>query len=54
MRPIVLYVWGTEATVKSDENKFAIFERKILRRIFGLKKSILGEFGIRKIEIEEL
>jgi hypothetical protein len=33
IRPIVLYVCGAWASTKSDENKFMIIERKILRRI---------------------
>jgi hypothetical protein len=32
VRPVVLYAYSTWATTKSDELKFAIFERKILKR----------------------
>jgi hypothetical protein len=46
-RPIVLYACGAWAPTKSDENKLIIFERKILRRIFGLKRNEEGIYEIR-------
>jgi hypothetical protein len=39
VRPIVLYACGAWASTKTDEKKLMIFERKILRRIFGPKKN---------------
>jgi len=47
LRPIVLYSCGSWASTKSDENKFMIFERKILRRIFGPKRNDEGGYEIR-------
>jgi len=46
----------TWALRKSDENKFLILERKILRKIFGpIKYDIIGEWRRRKnIELEEM
>ena len=35
IRPVLLYGSETWATTKNDENKIKIFERKILRRIYG-------------------
>ncbi|KAL4085316.1 hypothetical protein QTP88_027175 [Uroleucon formosanum] len=39
VRPIALYASSTWATTKSDEKKLEVFERKILRKIFGPKKN---------------
>uniref|UniRef100_A0A2S2NC82 Uncharacterized transposon-derived protein F52C9.6 n=1 Tax=Schizaphis graminum TaxID=13262 RepID=A0A2S2NC82_SCHGA len=47
VRPIVLYACGAWASTKSDENKLMIFERKILRRIFGPKRNEEGYYEIR-------
>jgi hypothetical protein len=47
VRPIVLYACGAWASTKSDENKLMIFVRKILRRIFGLKRNEEGIYEIR-------
>lgn len=38
IRPVVTYAAETICLTKQDENKLRIFERKILRKIFGLKK----------------
>lgn len=38
IRPVLLYAYETRPTTKRNEDKIAIFERKILRRIiFGSK-----------------
>jgi len=47
VRPVVLYACGSCASTKSDENKLMIFERKILRRIFGPKRNEEGSYEIR-------
>ncbi|XP_022171125.1 uncharacterized protein LOC111034293 [Myzus persicae] len=47
VRPIVLYACGAWASTKSDENKLRIFERKVLRRIFGPKRNDEGNYEIR-------
>ena len=47
IRPIVLYACGAWASTKSDENKLMVFERKILRRIFGPKRNNEGSYEIR-------
>jgi hypothetical protein len=39
VRSIVLYACGSWALTKKDEKKLMIFERKILRRMFGTKKN---------------
>jgi len=50
-RPVILYGSETWALRKSDENKFLILERKILRKIFGsIKDDITGEWRREKIE----
>jgi len=38
IRPIVPYASETWTTTKTDKQKVAIFERKVLRKIFGPKK----------------
>jgi RNAse (barnase) inhibitor barstar len=38
IRPIVLYACGAWASTKSDEKRLLLFERKILRRIYGPKR----------------
>lgn len=38
VRPVALYACSVWAMTKSDELKFAISERKILRRIYGPQK----------------
>jgi len=48
IRPVILYGAETWPLKKSDENKFLILERKILRKIFGpVKDSISGEWRRR-------
>jgi len=39
IRPIVLYACGAWATIKSDEKRLLLFERRILRRIYGPKRN---------------
>ena len=49
IRPVILYESETRALRKSDENKFLILERKILRKIFGpIKDNITEEWRRRK------
>lgn len=49
LRPIVTYACETWARIKGDEGKLAIFERKILRRIYGPAfYVVLGVFKRRK------
>jgi hypothetical protein len=36
LRPVVTYACCTWATTAGDENKLSIFERKVLRKIYGL------------------
>ncbi|KAL4083745.1 hypothetical protein QTP88_029061 [Uroleucon formosanum] len=50
IRPIVLYACETWATTEMDENKLGVFERKILRKIYGPKKNDVGEFEVRTNE----
>jgi hypothetical protein len=54
IRPVVLYGSETWVLRKSDENKFLILERKILRKIFGpIKNDITGDWRRRKnIELQ--
>jgi hypothetical protein len=56
IRPVILYGSETWALRKSDENKFLILERRILRKIFGpIKNNITGEWRRRKnIELQEI
>ncbi|KAL4141433.1 hypothetical protein QTP88_004071 [Uroleucon formosanum] len=39
IRPMVLYACGAWASTKSDEKRLLLFERKILRRIYGPKRN---------------
>ncbi|KAL4084697.1 hypothetical protein QTP88_027621 [Uroleucon formosanum] len=39
IKPIVLYACGAWASTKSDEKRLLLFERKILRRIYGPKRN---------------
>ncbi|KAL4083661.1 hypothetical protein QTP88_028977 [Uroleucon formosanum] len=51
LRPIVTYACETWSTTKGDNIKLAIFERKILRKIFGPVYNLdLGTFERRKNE----
>jgi hypothetical protein len=56
IRPVILYESKTWALRKSDENKFLILERKILRKIFGyIKDDITGEWRRRRNrELQEI
>jgi len=47
VRPLVLCVHGAWASTKADETKLMVFERKVLRRIFGLKRNEDGVYEIR-------
>lgn len=49
MKPIVLYAGETWATTKTD-NKLAVFERKIFRKMFGPKNNEEGEFEVKTNE----
>ncbi|KAJ4433364.1 hypothetical protein ANN_15623 [Periplaneta americana] len=46
LRPIVTYASETWSKLKEDENRIAIWERKILRRIYG-PKLVNGEWRLR-------
>lgn len=47
VKPVALYACGTWAMTKSDEEKLGVFERKILRKIFGPKRINDGEYEVR-------
>ncbi|XP_022171485.1 uncharacterized protein LOC111034523 [Myzus persicae] len=48
LRPIVMYGCETSSTTKGDETKLLIFERKILRRIYGpMYNTETGEYERR-------
>jgi len=47
---VALYADGTWATIKSNERKLEMLERKILRKIFGSKRNNEGEYEIRNNE----
>jgi len=50
VKPVTLYARSTWATTKSDEGKLGVFERKILRKIFGPKRNksrVNGEYEVR-------
>jgi hypothetical protein len=40
VRPVALYASSTWVTTKSDEKKLEVFERKILKKIFGQRKTM--------------
>jgi len=50
IRPVALYAGGTWVMIKSDERKLQVFERKILRKIFGPKKNNKGEYEILRLK----
>ncbi|KAL4154026.1 hypothetical protein QTP88_001859 [Uroleucon formosanum] len=56
IRPVVLYGSETWPIREMDEHKFMVFERKVLRKIYGpVKDEITGEWRRRKnIELEIL
>jgi hypothetical protein len=55
IRPVALYTCSAWATTKTDENRLANFERKVLRRIFGPKRNALGDLELRtNREVKEL
>ena len=55
IRPVALYASSTWVTTKSDEKKLEVFERMILRKIFGPNKNNEGEYEIRSNKnLEEL
>jgi hypothetical protein len=47
VKPVALYACSTWVTTKSNEGKLGVFERKILRKIFGPKKNKDGEYVVR-------
>jgi len=52
LRAMAMYVCETWASIKGDERKLAILERKILRRIYGPVFNVdLGVFERRKMKI---
>jgi hypothetical protein len=44
-RPVVTHACCTWATTAGDENKFSIFERKVLRKIYGLVITLITKCG---------
>jgi len=55
IRPVVTYAceaWVLKETIK--KNKLTVFERKVLRRIFGPTKEIDGTWGIKTKELDKL
>jgi hypothetical protein len=51
--PVVLYGCATWSLTVSEEHRLRVFENKVLRRIFGLKRNeVTG--GWRKLHNEEL
>ena len=56
IRPVLLYACETWPTTKGDEDKLAILERRILRRIFGPKiNNMTQQYEKRNnIEIQQL
>jgi len=49
----VLYAGSVWAAIKLDERKLEVFERMILKQIFGPKKNNDGEYEIRNSEESE-
>jgi len=55
VKPVALYAGSTWATTKADEKKLEVFERKILRKIFGPERNNEGDYEIRSNKnLEEL
>jgi len=50
VRPAALYAGVTWATTKSNERKLKVFEKKILRKIFGPKRNNEREYKIKNNE----
>jgi hypothetical protein len=51
--PVVLYGCGTWSLTLREEHRLRVFENRVLRRIFGLKRDeVMG--GWRKLNNEEL
>jgi len=49
IRPVVTYGSETSTLTKADENFLRIFERKILRKIYGpIQEGVLGELEVMK------
>lgn len=51
-RPIALYASKTWTTIKADEQKVIIFERKILLKTFGPKKYRVTDLWERRTNLE--
>jgi hypothetical protein len=50
---VVLYGYGTWSLTLREEHRLRVFENRVLRRIFGLKRDeVTGEW--RKLHNEEL
>jgi hypothetical protein len=55
IKPVALYASSTWATTKADEKKLEVFERKILRKIFGPERNNEGKYETRSNKnLEEL
>lgn len=52
IRPVILYGSETLPLKKIDENKFTVFERKVLRKIYGPVKNDITEEWRRRTSIE--
>jgi hypothetical protein len=51
--PVVLYGCETWSPILREEHRLRVFENRVLRRIFGLKRDeVMGEW--RKLRNEEL
>jgi len=47
VKQVAMYACSTWATTKSNEGKLGVFERKILRKIFGPKRNNDCEYEVR-------
>lgn len=56
IRPVILYACETWPTTKGDEEKIAILQKRILKRIYGPRKNNeTGQYKIRNnIELRQL
>jgi len=49
LRPVVSYVCCTCATTAGNENKLNIFERKVLRKIYGPMYNLDTQVWVRRL-----